>query len=234
MMPNLRNPEILDNPAWYGMISGNSNLSLGNEGVRYFPADVSPFVGLQDFEAGRFHQLATVLPPRQVAVVVSAADILIPGGWKVIHHGIGLQLMGDEATRPEGWDKWTFVPLGQKDVPQMVALAKLTNPGPFGERTIEFGNFVGVFDGDRLMAMSGHRLHPVPYIEISGVCTHPDYARQGLGAALTYYQVERIRGMGEAPMLHVWAHNTKAISVYEGLGFVRRKEMYFNVIQGAQ
>jgi predicted GNAT family acetyltransferase len=34
-------------------------------------------------------------------------------------------------------------------------------------------------------------LHPTPYIEISGVCTHPDYVGRGLGAALTYYQVRR-------------------------------------------
>jgi predicted GNAT family acetyltransferase len=139
-------------------------------------------------------------------------------------------MMGDGA---KGWLKgdWEFVPLGLEHVPQMVQLAKLTNPGPFGERTIEFGNFVGVFDGDRLMGMSGHRLHPSPYIEISGVCTHPDYVGRGLGAALTYYQVGRIREMGEAPILHVWKHNEQAIRLYEKLGFVTRRELHFNMIQ---
>jgi predicted GNAT family acetyltransferase len=112
-----------------------------------------------------------------------------------------------------------------------VALAKLTNPGPFGERTIEFGNFVGVFDGDRLMGMSGHRLHPTPYIEISGVCVHPDYTGRGLGGALTLYQVERIQQMGEIPILHVWARNERAILLYEHLGFETRREIHFAFMQ---
>ena len=241
-MPNLQHPEILDNPAYYAAISGNRNLSLGNSAVRYFPAAVSPFVGLREFSDSLFAELAVLLPPGQLAVVVSAEAIVIPPMWKVNHHGIGLQFTGEEARPPVGWNMgsgeargraWEFVRLREKDVPQMVELARLTNPGPFGDRTIEFGGFVGVFDGDRLMAMSGHRMHPTPFIEISGVCTHPDYARRGLGSALTFYQVERIREAGETAMLHVWAHNERAIRVYEGLGFVKRRELHFNIIQVA-
>lgn len=219
----------LDNPTYHAMIGGNANLSLGTSTARYFPEAVSPFVGLADLSETRFSELATVLPPNRVAAVVSAEDIVIPASWKVNYHGVGLQMMGEGAHGPslEGWE---FVPLRTEHVPLMVDLAKLTNPGPFGERTIEFGGFVGVFDGDRLMAMSGHRLHPSPYIEISGVCTHPDHVGRGLGAALTYYQVERIRAMGEVPMLHVWAHNVRAIRLYESLGFVTRRELHFNMI----
>jgi predicted GNAT family acetyltransferase len=148
----------------------------------------------------------------------------------VVQHGMGLQMMG-EGVGGAASGAWEFVPLRQEHVPQMVALAKLTNPGPFAERTIEFGNFVGVFDGERLMGMSGHRLHPVPYIEVSGVCVHPDYSGRGLGGALTLYQVERIRELGEIPILHVWASNTRAIGVYEHLGFVTRAALHFNIIR---
>ena len=81
------------------------------------------------------------------------------------------------------------------------------------------------------MAMSGHRLHPAPYIEVSGVCTHPEYVGRGLGGTLTSFQVERIRKMGEVPMLHVWAHNTRAIRLYESLGFVTRRELHFTMIE---
>lgn len=164
--------------------------------------------------------------------MVSPDDIVIPADWKVNFHGLGLQMMGEHAIGPSRANL-EFVPLRKEHVPLMVDLAKLTNPGPFGERTIEFGNFVGVFDGDRLMAMSGHRLHPYPYIEISGVCTHPEYVGRGLGAALTYYQVERIREKEEIPMLHVWAHNERAIRLYESLGFVTRRELHFTMIHFA-
>jgi ribosomal protein S18 acetylase RimI-like enzyme len=222
--------QLLDNPVYHAMVSGNANLSLGSSMVRYFPAEISPFAGLADYSEARFSELASVLPPGRGAAVVSPDEIVIPSGWKVNYHGVGLQMMGEGAVGPSLAD-WEFVPLQQEYVSLMVDLAKLTNPGPFGERTIEFGNFVGVFDGDRLMGMSGHRLHPFPYIEISGVCTHPDYVGRGLGSALTYYQVERIREMGEVPMLHVWAHNVRAIRLYESLGFVTRRELHFNMIQ---
>lgn len=222
--------QVLDNPTYHAMITGNRNLSLGTDAVRYFPGAISPFAGLVDFSEERFAELAKLMPAGRGAAVVSPDDIGIPPAWKVRYHGLGLQMMGDRAIGPSLKD-WEFVELQPEHVPLMVNLAKLTNPGPFGERTIEFGHFVGVFDGDRLMAMSGHRLHPVPYIEISGVCTHPDYAGRGLGAALTYYQVVRIREMGEIPMLHVWAHNSRAIRLYENLGFVTRRELHFNMVE---
>jgi len=226
--------QILDNPAYHGMISGNRNLSVGTELVRYFPEAVSPFVGLADFGEARFEELAEILPAGRAVVLVSDEEIRVPARWKVLHHGVGLQMAGDGAAGV--WEAgsvggWEFVPLQPEHVPQMVQLAKMTNPGPFGERTIEFGNFVGVFDGNRLMGMSGHRLHPAPFIEVSGVCVHPDDAGKGLGGALTSYQVERIRAMGERPILHVWAHNERAIGLYEKLGFVTRREMHFNLIK---
>ncbi|HTR31765.1 MAG TPA: GNAT family N-acetyltransferase [Puia sp.] len=223
--------QLLDNPTYHAMITGNANLSLGSPAARYFPAEISPFVGLADFSPARFDELAQVLPAgRGTVAVVSPEEIVIPAGWKVNFHGLGLQMVGEHAQGPALAD-WEFVELGREHVPLMVDLAKLTNPGPFGQRTIEFGNFVGVFDGERLMAMSGHRLHPSPYIEVSGVCTHPDYAGRGLGAALTYFQVERIRKMGEIPMLHVWAHNVRAIRLYERLGFVIRRKLHFTMIE---
>jgi ribosomal protein S18 acetylase RimI-like enzyme len=222
--------QLLDNPVFHAMISGNANLSLGSSWVRYFPAAISLFAGLADYREARFSELAEVLPRNRGAAVVTADDIVIPSSWKVNFHGLGLQMMGEHAVGPSP-AKWEFVPLQQEHVPLMVDLAKLANPGPFGERTIEFGNFVGVFEGNRLMAMSGHRLHPTPYIEISGVCTHPDYVGRGLGAALTYFQVERIREMGEIPMLHVWKQNERAVRLYESLGFVTRRELHFNMIE---
>lgn len=235
---------ILDNPAYHGMISGNRNLSVGTELVRYFPEAVSPFVGLADFGAERFRELAEILPAGRAVALATPGRVEIPSGWDVKIYGPGLQMMwagarargegvgergedGRVGAAGERGDELTIVPLRVDHVPQMLALAKLTNPGPFGERTIEFGNFVGVFDGDRLMGMSGHRLHPVPYIEISGVCVHPDYAGRGLGGALTLYQVERIQQMGETPILHVWARNERAIRLYEHLGFVTQREIHF-------
>ena len=52
-----------------------------------------------------------------------------------------------------------FRPLTAADVPAMVELAELTEPGPFRERTIELGPFFGIFESGRLLAMAGQRTH---------------------------------------------------------------------------
>jgi hypothetical protein len=92
--------QLLDNPVYHAMMSGNANLSLGTSTARYFPAAISPFAGLADYCEARFAELAVVLPPEQGAAVVSPDDIVIPAGWKVNYHGLGLQMMGEGVHGP--------------------------------------------------------------------------------------------------------------------------------------
>ena len=71
--------QILDNPTYHAMMSGNAGLSLGSSTARYFPQEVSPFVGLPDFSEASFGELAAVLPAeRSRVVVVSPDEIVIP------------------------------------------------------------------------------------------------------------------------------------------------------------
>ncbi len=56
-------------------------------------------------------------------------------------------------------DKPVFRQLTKADVPEMLALTKLTEPGPFLPRTIELGAYLGIHDSGSLVAMAGERLH---------------------------------------------------------------------------
>jgi predicted GNAT family acetyltransferase len=116
----------------------------------------------------------------------------------------------------------------------MLSLTKLTNPGPFAERTIDFGHYRGIFENNELAAMAGQRLHAFNYAEISAVCTHPDHTGKGYARQLLIYQINRIIAAGEIPYLHVRSDNDRAIRVYEGLGFVTRCNMWFSPIQKAK
>ncbi|MFD2144721.1 GNAT family N-acetyltransferase [Mucilaginibacter antarcticus] len=120
--------------------------------------------------------------------------------------------------------------LNATHIQQMLALTKLTNPGPFKERTIEFGHYRGIFDGDKLVAMAGQRMNPLPYAEISAVCTHPDYAGRGYAKLLMQQQINRITSEGNVPFLHVRRDNPHAIKIYEGMGFETRTVMHFYII----
>jgi predicted GNAT family acetyltransferase len=123
-----------------------------------------------------------------------------------------------------------LLPLTLAHVPQMLALTKLTNPGPFASQTIQFGHYAGIFDGEKLVAMAGQRLHAYNYAEVSAVCTHPDYLGRGYARQVLQYQIQRIRQANEIPYLHVRDDNYRAIKVYHHLGFKTRTQVYFYVM----
>lgn len=78
--------------------------------------------------------------------------------------------------------------------------------------------------------MAGQRLTPLPYAEISAVCTHSDYTGRGYAKLLMQQQANRIITEGNIPFLHVRADNTGAIAIYERMGFEKRSEVHFYVI----
>jgi predicted GNAT family acetyltransferase len=112
--------------------------------------------------------------------------------------------------------------LDDTDADEMRALADLTKPGPFAERTHELGEFFGVRRNGRLIAMTGERMKLSGFAEVSGVCTHPDHRGMGYAAALIARVAQAILYRGETPFLHAFADNQGAIKLYERLGFSTR------------
>ena len=221
---------ILDNPAWNAMISHNRHLSLGNEEIRYFPQELSPFAGMKNIDSESLTQLHTMLPAGRIAALVMAEDLRIAAEWKVLYE-VSLFQMNCENFNPGPVTAYEMLPLGKEHVAEMIALTKLTNPGPFAERTIEFGHYTGIFSSGKLVAMAGQRLHAFNYAEISAVCTHPAHLGKGYGSELVSSQAERIIQGGKIPFLHVKKDNPGAIKLYGRLGFEIRKEVNFYVIQ---
>jgi len=124
-------------------------------------------------------------------------------------------------------------PLGNADAPDMVALVALTEPGPFAQRTVELGSYFGIRDGGRLIAMAGERLKPPGWVEVSGVCTHPDGRGRGYALGLVARVTNDIFARGERAFLYVAVGSPSeqsATRVYERLGFRFRREMYVHVL----
>ena len=76
------------------------------------------------------------------------------------------------------------VKLTPADVPEMLHLAELTKPGPFGARTIALGSYIGIRSGGQLVAMAGERMKFDGFTEISAVCSHPEHRGRGLSSLL--------------------------------------------------
>ena len=221
---------VLDNPAWHALVTGNSNLAKGTGEVKYFDKEISPFVGLNEYTTDGFDMLYRQITHYNPVIFISPDEVAIPPKWKLLNHIVCLQMIYDEPNAAID-NTIELVALQQRHVPQMLALTKLTNPGPFAERTIEFGHYYGIFDGDKLIAMAGQRMHPTPYAEISAVCTHPDYLGKGYARQLLLGHANRIIKAGDIPMLHVRSNNERAVNVYESMGFTSRKELNFKVLQ---
>jgi ribosomal protein S18 acetylase RimI-like enzyme len=221
---------ILDNPAWNALSSGNRQLALGTETAKYFAEGVSPFVAIRENTPANFDQLHQLIPSPNPIVLIADEILPIPDFWKTLDRVDGFQMVYHKPVEPSPSDQ-TILPLTEQHVPQMLALTKLTNPGPFSQRTIEFGHYQGVFDGDELVAMAGQRLHAFEFAEISAVCTHPDYLGKGYARQLILNQIHRIQAGAGTPYLHVRSDNVRAIGVYTNMGFETRKEIYFYVLQ---
>ncbi len=225
--------QLLNNPVYHALLSGDAHLSSGNESVKYFDEQVSPFAGFaEDYDKG-FDELYNLLPAGRKILYATRKQIKEPPGWQLTHEIKGLQFVF--IGQPIATDySLKLVPLESKHVEEMIALAKLTKPGPFDKRTIEFGHYYGIFDSDKLVAMTGQRLHVSNYTEVSAVCTNPDYLGKGFAAVLIQHQLNLICKSGQHPFLHVRDDNERAIALYERLGFIQNGRMNFYFLKRKQ
>lgn len=134
---------------------------------------------------------------------------------------------------PELADAPDITPLEQADVPDMLALAQKTRPGPFCARTHEMGRYLGIRHQGALIAMAGERMRPDGFVEISAVCVDPLWRGKGLAGRLITRLQDDIQQRGETPFLHVLSDNGNAIALYERLGYRLRRRFFFGWMQRA-
>ena len=219
----------LDNPIWNALITGNKNFAYGNAQAKYIKRDVGFFAGLKtNSEEDLFH-LHALLPLESRVILFTPDEISIPHGWSIELKKALLQMVYLQQEPPITNAK-ELVLLQDKNIPAMLNLTRQTNPGPFLSRTIDFGQYEGIFNGDELVAMAGQRLQPDPYTEVSAVCTHPEHTGKGYAAKLVRNQISKIVAASRIPFLHVYPDNTAACKLYEKLGFETRKQMVVYVL----
>lgn len=214
----------LDNPARSSLTGPHARFAERRGRILRYPADVTPWLALPDVPDARDWADVAALAGPGGSVALAAFQEPPPQDWEIAFRVEGVQLVDasvDAAPDPEA------VPLGTRDVPEMLDLVARTRPGPFLPRTVELGTYLGIRRGGALVAMAGERLHPPGWTEISGVCTDESVRGQGLASRLVLAVAHGIRERGETPFLHASASNTGAVRLYESLGFRLRRRTEF-------
>jgi 16S rRNA (cytidine1402-2'-O)-methyltransferase len=163
----------LANAVWSALTTAHAGFAEVHGLARRYPVDVSPFAGVEELDPASWAALAAQAGPGGAVTLFREGALAPPPGWTVLLGGVGHQMVLERA--PDGAlvaEEATL--LGPADVPEMLALVEIAQPGPFRERTVELGDYWGVRDeAGTLVAMAGERMHLDGWTEISAVCTLP-------------------------------------------------------------
>jgi len=222
---------LLDQPIWNALNGPQAKLAESAGSARRFPPAVTTLGALANVDDAGYASLALLQKPGELTALFLHGLPQPPSDWKLIRTLPLLQMVyeGGEPSK----SSIPFIELAAVDEPKMLELAKLTQPGPFGTRTRELGTFIGIREDGRLAAMAGVRLHVAGFTEVSDVCNHTDHVGRGYAAGLMLELIARIRQRGETPFLHVREDNTRAVQLYERLGFRQRTIFQLSLVQKA-
>jgi predicted GNAT family acetyltransferase len=214
------------------LTSRQAHLAQGDGRALRMDADFGLFAASRDLASENLAALTALIPHDGTIGLVEASPFRLPRGTAQVMRGDVHQMIAPKVV-PKTLS-FDVIALGDADAEEMLALAILTEPGPFFRRTHQLGNFIGVRQEGKLVAMAGERLKLAGFTEVSGVCTHPDWRGKGYASGLMEIVARRVLERGETPFLHVYAANSGAIALYESLGFRWRAALTFTVLRRSQ
>jgi GNAT superfamily N-acetyltransferase len=219
---------LLDNILFHTLAGAHARFAIGPAHARRYARGLPALAGFAEPERPDFDALAPHVEPGEHVYCVGWSGAA-PRGW-AIEADTTVDLYVWDGVIPAADPAPEAIRLERGHVPQMVELAALTRPGPFGERNAELGEYYGVFEDARLVAMAGERMQAGNLREVSAVCTHPDFQGRGLARRLTGKVVRLQMARGQVPFLHAMHDNGRARHLYERMGFRHHREAALRVV----
>jgi len=210
----------LDNPIWEALNGRQVEFAIKGDGVLKYRPDVFIFAGIPDDSSNSIEKVAELYKQGEIMGLMGFKLDIEPH-FKRVFDVQAYQMLADKVPEYKPVD---YVKLTKDDSAQIEELVELTKPGPYRPNVIELGNYVGIKEDDKLVAMVGERVKLDGFTEVSLVCTHPDYRGKGYAKTLSGVVIEDIIDRGDIPFLNVMAHNTIAFNLYNKLGFTTRVE----------
>jgi len=220
----------LDNPSWHALSRLQSNFAITAAHAQRFHPEVCVHGAFPDelAEAPTAEAWAALASfGREPVSLFSLHPLTPPTGWTTTRSVDLVEMVqepgGLRTSHAESEHGAKIVELSPADLLQMSSLYEATRPGrKLYPRLMEMGGFIGVKQGDQLVAMACLRLNLQGYREISTVGTLPGHTGRGYATALVGELARRIRNAGKQAFLTVNTSNARAYAIYKRLVFRAR------------
>ncbi|RYG61830.1 GNAT family N-acetyltransferase, partial [bacterium] len=147
---------VLDEPVWTALTTRHKHLAIGGGSALRYPPNLSPLAAVLTDDTASMLQLSSLFAPGETIVMVRKAPVAVPPGFTPATIARLVQMVAtrsfDLSTDPRV-ERLTSI-----DEDQIFNLATLARPGPFARHTMRLGEFWGIKQDGRLVAMAGERL----------------------------------------------------------------------------
>lgn len=215
------NFQKIDNPVFSALSETHQNFCIDLGNLKVYQPETNPFGAFQNLENSveeidRYFEIAPKFfifseEKPEYSEKVEMLEVVIN---QMIHPGKIYLPITEE-----------IVHLNGKFENELTELVQEFYPGFYRPKTHLLGNYYGIFNKRKLVAVTGERFQNEEFCEISAVVTNTAFTGRGYAQQLITFVNNKIISDGKIPFLHVDPKNTRAISVYEKLGFTLRKKV---------
>lgn len=216
----------LDNPAWHALNETHSNFALGNNFVKRYQSQIVAFAAFNHNIAKP--QFDDVFQLNDSLFIIAGLPLLAKNYVieKIVE---GVQMVCTKKIEIE--ITANIEKLTANDDEQIMTLVNEVYPGYYKSGTRLMGDYFGIKQNNKLVAMAGERIRMNSFTEISAVITHPSFAGRQFAQQLVTHIVNKNFASGTIPFLHTEQTNERAIKIYNYLGFEYRRNINFSKIK---
>ncbi len=213
---------LLDNPIWSSLTTKHASFAVIQGSAGRYPPQVAPFAGVSAADPGVLSQLEVLINGGESVYFVGVAPEF-GAGWRVDSAFPIPQLVcATPAVVRSGPEA---VPLTEAHRTDMLALTALVFPGSSVRAPLRWGDISASTTGAcsrrwpaSACAWMGIR-KSVPSAHI------PEFIGRGYAQRLVALLVNAVLERGDTPFLHTHRENTRALALYDHLGFKIRTEV---------
>ena len=220
----------LDNPAWYALTEKHQQFAIGSNEIKKYKRHVAPWVGYISDNENILQQIDLFIEPEEGVYIFDKMPAL-PHNYILETELICLKML---CTAPVNTQKTNTSIHKEEDAAAIETLINMVQPGYYNPGTCLMGEYYGIRENGLLVALAGERMRMNGLTEISGVVTHPNYTGRGYAQQLVAHVTNKNLAAGIIAFLHVDAANTRAIKIYEHLGYINRRFITVRKIRKVQ